>query len=319
MQRIKMIAADLDGTLLYSPSKITDYTKEVIRKAREQGIKFGICSGRPIEGLKRKVKDWGIEDDVDFILGFNGGALYKDGKKEEWLQLPAGDIKSIIDGFEGQGLTFAEYTDGKLETTNINPLTSRMAARNSLDIEKVDINNLEKDTSKLMAIGMPWQISKALNKIKEKTADSCRMFRSGPFLIEIVHPKLSKLEGVKHVAGLYNIPLSEVMTFGNDNNDVEMLAGTVGVAMANGLDSVKNAASYIALSNRKDGVAEFIDKNILQPEHIHHEKSRLQKEQIVKDINVKSEAPEETEEIKNTEDKEQPETVNKTEETDHEQ
>lgn len=266
--KVKMVVCDLDGTLLYSTKKITDYTKQTIRELRAQGILFGVCSGRSAIALRRLVKYWGIEKDVDFILGFNGG-MYCDpasGKMEEWLKLDKDAIPAIERSFHGYPVAFAEYEGNEILATCKNPLTWQMARRNKMGFHLCDKESLYRNTSKYMAVGMPWVIDRYLKSGRRSRLRGCRMFRSGPFLLEIVHPGLSKLEGVRRTAQKYGVELDEIVSFGNDNNDLEMIEGTIGVAMKNGLPEVRRAARYVTeQNNRQDGVARFIHKEILDP------------------------------------------------------
>lgn len=266
---IRMVVCDLDGTLLNGFSKITEETRRTIRDLRKQGILFGICSGRSAVALKDLVRVWGIENDVDFVLGFNGGMKWdpKTGEIEEWLTFPGKKVPEMAALFKGFPVWFAQYWGKVTLSTKDHPISRQFARRNHLQFQKSTIEEMAKhDTGKFMAVGMPWTISKFLKTHPRKTEDY-RLIRSGPFLIEIVNPALSKLEGVKHIAREYDIPLDQVMTFGNDNNDIEMLEGTVGVAMANALPQVKEAVTYIAGRNTKNGVARFLQQHVLhQPE-----------------------------------------------------
>lgn len=265
-ENIRMVACDLDGTLLNGFSKITEKTRHTIRALRRQGIVFGICSGRSAVALKDLVKIWGIEKDVDFVLGFNGGMLWdpKTGEFEEWLTFPGSQIPKTAKLFEGYPVWFAQYCGKETLCTKEDFITRRFARRNHLSLRKTTLEEMsQNDTGKFMAVGMPWTISRFQKEHPTSTGEY-RMIRSGPFLLEVVNPALSKLEGVRRVAQRLDIPLDQVMTFGNDNNDLEMLEGTVGVAMANALPQVKKAARYIAPRNTKDGVARFLQEHVLQ-------------------------------------------------------
>lgn len=262
---IRMVVCDLDGTLLNGFSKITEETRKTIRDLRKQGILFGICSGRSAVALKDMIKVWGIENDVDFVLGFNGGMKWdpKTDKYEEWLTYPGKNIPDTAALFKGYSVWFAQYYGKVTLSTKDHPISRQFARRNHLQFKKSTLEEMAAhDTGKFMAVGMPWTISRFLKEHPKKTAE-WRLIRSGPFLIEIVNPALSKLEGVKRVAAEYDIPLDQVMTFGNDNNDIEMLEGTVGVAMANALPQVKEAAQFIAGRNIRNGVARFLQENVL--------------------------------------------------------
>lgn len=266
-QQVKMVVCDLDGTLLFDPKRITKRTKKTIRELRKQGILFGICSGRSALALQQKVKTWGIENDVDFVLGFNGAMFWdpKTGVVESQLELKPEDIQPIMDACRGYPFTFGEYQGNDMIVTSINFLTKAMGGRNELSMKQVSEQELLQPALKFMAIGMPWTLNKWLKSNRKETLTTARVFRSGPFLFEFVNRNLSKLEGIQTVCEKYNVQLDEVVTFGNDNNDVEMIAGTIGVAMKNANHAVKEVSSYITSSNFKDGVAKFIEENILDP------------------------------------------------------
>lgn len=265
-ENIRMVVCDLDGTLLNGFSKITETTRQTIRELRRQGIVFGICSGRSAVALKDLVRHWGIEKDVDFVLGFNGGMLWdpKTGEFEEWLTFPGSQIPETAALFDGYPVWFAQYCGRETLSTREDLITRQFARRNHLSLRRATLQEMsQNDTGKFMAVGMPWTISRFLRDHPAQTGDY-RMIRSGPFLLEIVNPALSKLEGVRRVARKLDIPLDQVMAFGNDNNDLEMIEGTVGVAMANALPRIRQAARYIAPRNTRDGVARFLQEHVLK-------------------------------------------------------
>ncbi len=262
---VKIVAVDLDGTFLYNTRKVTERNLKAIRELRKRGIRFGICSGRSAIALQKMVKIWGIENDVDFVLGFNGAQYWdpKTGVVEETHPLDADGVREIFQATQGEPFIFGEYQGKTFEATRFNILTGAIAKRNELEQKVVTPKELEKSTLKLMAVAWPWTLNKWLKSDRENQLQEARVFRSGPFLLEFVHKGLSKLEGVKKAAEKYGADMDEIVTFGNDNNDLEMLAGTQGVAMANALPAVKAAAPYTTLSNKQDGVADFIEKYIL--------------------------------------------------------
>ncbi len=264
-EKIRMVVCDLDGTLLFHAGRLSAKARQVIRLLREKGILFGICSGRPIGGLKNTLPVWQIEHDVDFVLGFNGGSIWhpSTSETEEWMKLPAEIIKPIMKTFDGYGVTFAEYHGDEILVNRDGALCRQMAKRNHLRLRVVSEAELCRPTLKLMAVGMPWTISRYLKNHTSDPSSGWRFFRSGPFLIEIISPQLSKLEGVLRIADEYGIKPDEILSFGNDNNDLEMLEGTIGVAVDNALDPVKEKAAYICESNHQDGVALFLDENLL--------------------------------------------------------
>lgn len=262
---IRMVLCDLDGTLLYDTNTITDRTKAAICALRKQGILFGICSGRSAVALTDLIRHWGIEKDVDFILGFNGGMFWdpKTGRREEIYPLDVKAVDEAIAAFKGYSFAFAEYQGREMLCTRKNPITLQMARRNKIEFRQVGLKDLRRPALKFMAIGMPWTVSKWLKSSRTKHLHHIRCFRSGPFLIEVVHPQLSKLEGAKLAAKKYGLRMDQIMSFGNDNNDLEMLEGTYGVAMANALEEVKAVSKAVTSSNRKDGVAKYLEDHVI--------------------------------------------------------
>lgn len=262
---VRMVVCDLDGTLLYNTKRISARNQAAIRSLRKQGILFGICSGRSAIALKTMLQVWGIDQDVDFVLGFNGAMYFdpKSGQVEEELALSADAIEAIMKTLKGTPLCMAEYQGDTLYSTKDNPIVRQMARRNRMNFSKVDPDFLLRDSLKFMAVGMPWQISAYLKSKKAESLKDARVFRSGPFLLEFVHPALSKLAGVKKAAHHFGIAEDEIVSFGNDNNDLEMLAGTIGVAMANALPAVQKAAGRVTASNKKDGVALYLERYVL--------------------------------------------------------
>ena len=75
--KVKMIVADIDGTLVNSKHELTDKTKDVIKELHDRGILFGIASGRAIDGqLEYRAKEWGFDFQFDIIIGMNGSQLF---------------------------------------------------------------------------------------------------------------------------------------------------------------------------------------------------------------------------------------------------
>ena len=74
-KQIKLILADIDGTLLNSNHEVTEKTRTAIGKLKDKGILFGIATGRSPYAVKHLLKEWGLENDTALIMGFNGGSV----------------------------------------------------------------------------------------------------------------------------------------------------------------------------------------------------------------------------------------------------
>ena len=98
MKNIKVIMCDIDGTLLNSKGIVTSKTIDAIKKVREQGILFGISTGRDVPSVKRLFGKWGIGGLVDMVVGSNGGEIYdyKTDYYEENFALPGNLIANFL-------------------------------------------------------------------------------------------------------------------------------------------------------------------------------------------------------------------------------
>lgn len=265
LEDIRAVVCDLDGTLLNNKAKVSQKTIDTIKKLREQGILFGICTGRPAAGIQKLLKKWKIQDLCDFVLTFNGGSLVnaKGEVIEKDHDLSAQAVRKAMEELNKHHPVFCEYQGNELKTTRRNLSTLGMCHRNGLHLKKVAAKELEQETQKLMITGFPWKITKILSQENHEN-ENYRMFRSGPFLIEILNPELSKMKGIEKLCRNFNLKPEQVLSFGNDHNDLEMLAGTRGAAMKNALEKVKETAEFVTdRSNDQDGVADFIEKYVL--------------------------------------------------------
>ena len=75
-QAYQLICCDLDGTLLNEKDEVSEKNKEMIQRCRKQGMQFAIVSGRPVEGILQLIKQWQMEEMVDYVIGMNGGVVY---------------------------------------------------------------------------------------------------------------------------------------------------------------------------------------------------------------------------------------------------
>lgn len=103
---VKAIMCDIDGTLLSSDGVVTPKTVEMIKKAREQRILFGLSTGRDVNSIQTLLKSWGIDGLVDMIVGTGGAEIYDYTLDLEKAQYPLDGrlIKSIIKHYEEYGL-----------------------------------------------------------------------------------------------------------------------------------------------------------------------------------------------------------------------
>ena len=267
LKNIKLIASDIDGTLINSKGECTPRTVEAIAKARKQGIKFAICSGRPISGIKPLLKGWNLEDNCDYIVGMNGGEILnrEQNKYVQSYTLDEKTIKELIKLYEDEGHIASFYDESGLHVSRMSEDVERVAARTATPVFVSDINEMTKGPQpKLMIILDPNRMEE-VEAFYEKTKDDRYIgIKTAVDLFEMNNPLLAKDVGVSVIATQMGIEVDNIVAFGDTSNDVEMLKYVPhSVCMSNGSQDAKDVARYEGLSCDEDGVAVFIEDYIL--------------------------------------------------------
>ncbi|EPW3767955.1 sugar-phosphatase [Vibrio fluvialis] len=268
----KLIALDMDGTLLNSQKQISPRTKLAIAEAREQGIKVVLASGRPIDGMRSKLEELNIQSKDDYVLYYNGSMVANVG---------TGDIiyQQILDGRSAKMVarlanemgvnTHAFSQVHGLITPKTSKYTEVEAQINGLSITEMDFEQLEDDHPiiKAMIVAEPELLTRTIASLPADLHQQYTIVQSAPFFLEFLNTQSNKGVGVKAIADHLNIPASQVICMGDAENDHHMLqyAG-MGIAMANAMEETKRIADYITLSNDEDGVAAAIEKFALNKE-----------------------------------------------------
>ncbi len=271
MNDIKIILCDVDGTLLNSKNEVTPKTKEAIKKCKDYGILFGIATGRPVASIEGLLPDWGIEDDVDIILGFNG-ALVKDYSLNKEFQSDMLDGKYIIEilkDYKSLDSGFGIFVDKKIYVNQDSEQTRAIAKRNKFERIICDLEKEFEDKTvfKMLAIN---EIDKTNEVIDyyNKNHTSCRYkgVKTSPFLFEFMDPHVSKCHGIEKLANAHDCTMQNICVFGDEMNDFEMIRDCYGIAMGNGNDKVKEVAKFVTLSNEEDGIAYYLNNYIFKEE-----------------------------------------------------
>lgn len=268
---IKLIALDLDGTLLNSEKKISEGNKNAIQLAKEKGVKVVLCSGRPLKGIKRYLEELNLLDEGDFSITYNGGLVQKN-KTSEIVSQKTLSYHQIQELYElSQQLNIPmnmldlEYVYEPAYPKNRESLyPSLMSA--SLPFVKKDINSFKEahQFNKVVYCTPPDVLDDAIAKIPSAFFENYSMMKSRPLLFEIMHPEVNKGKGIDSLCNILGYTKDEVMACGDEENDLAMLeyAGTA-VVMENARDEVKEYASFVTKTNDEDGVAHAIQQFVL--------------------------------------------------------
>ena len=251
---VKAIMCDIDGTLLSSDGVVTLKTVEMIKKAREQRILFGLSTGRDVNSIQTLLKSWGIDGLVDMIVGTGGAEIYDYTLDLEKAQYPLDGrlIKSIIKHYEDMDCNFAIPEDGILFVPKDDKHIQMLSKAVKIPYQVINYDEfLQNPKPKLIINCKPEDMDKIIERSKTFHSDE---FKSSSL----------KTAGLIEILKLHHIDLKEIVTFGDADNVYDMtLHAGVGVVMANGSDKTKSVADYITDDNDYDGIGNYIEKFIL--------------------------------------------------------
>lgn len=267
----KMIALDLDGTLLRSDNTISDYTVETIKKIQSKGHKVVIATGRPYRMALEHYRRLELSTPM---ISFNGSLTHLPEKKWEWEHSVTIDKQYLLDVLDMQQSIEADFIASEYrkkfyisaqDHNRVNPQlfgVPEITEKMSMDIKKIteNPNGILMQTRHQDKYALADEMRKHFNY--EIEIDSW----GGPLNILEFSPKgINKAYALKYLLKALNISQDNLIAFGDEHNDTEMLsfAGT-GYAMKNASDILLPFADkQTEFSNQEDGVAKELEKIFL--------------------------------------------------------
>jgi len=264
---IRLVLADVDGTLVTQDKVLTEAAKEAARELRHVGIALAITSGRPPRGMSMLIEPLALET---AIAGFNGGVFVNpDLSVIESRTLDPMIAKQALDLILGQGLDAWVYTaDEWLIRDPKAPHVAREAWTVKFDAKLVASFTDAHLARAVKIVG----ISDNLDLVAscEKAAQNAlggkaSADRSQPYYLDVTHPQANKGMVVGTLSKLLNIPPAQIATMGDMPNDVPMFRKSgFSIAMGNSSDAVKAQASAVTDSNENEGFAKAVRKFVLR-------------------------------------------------------
>jgi Cof subfamily protein (haloacid dehalogenase superfamily) len=259
--RYKLVALDLDGTLLNSQSQLSAKHIEAVSKAQNAGVQVVIATGRYYMQTERIIQELGF----DGILVSNDGAVTIKNKTKEIIHehsFTVEEISPLIHYCRQNQIHFSL-------TTAFNYYVEIMS---SYQVDKCKLYEISytthEDVLQLNETVMKFTIDdeKRVNGWQDITLPSSIKIRANAeFFKEYVHHQTSKTNGLRKVLDIYGINPSEIIAIGDFYNDLDMIeyAG-LGIAMGNAPDDVKVKANDVTLSNDEDGVYYALEKHLYE-------------------------------------------------------
>ncbi|MEG2246888.1 MAG: sugar-phosphatase [Peptostreptococcaceae bacterium] len=268
----KLIALDIDGTLLNSKKEVTKEVFDAIQSAKEKGVKVVLSTGRPLPGVQKLLKELKLNDEENYVVTFNGGLVQ---------EISSQDVISNIEmSHEDFDFIYNELSKKHNVKIHINTpdavvvpykeapkYSVHESTLNNIPVICMDESDINSDLTfcKVMLVDEPEIIEDIITKVPKEFHDKYTIVRSAPFFLEFLNKKVNKGSGLQALCDKLGIDPSEVIAVGDEENDRHMIefAG-LGVAMGNARDSIKNIANHVTESNDNHGVAKVIADFILK-------------------------------------------------------
>jgi hypothetical protein len=259
---VRMVACDMDGTLLNPTFVLSEATRARLPELAERGIHLVLASGRMVSGQRPFHKQLGLTTP---IIAYNGALVWDVANERPIAHTPVQFelAKDVVKVAAEEGLHLQYFWDDRFWTIERNSWMELYEGRTRLTGHVVDdlaAFGPNKVPTKMIIIADPAHAETLVGRFQEMFDGSLYVTTTMPEYVEFMHPDVSKGRALRQVADAYDIPMTEVMAFGDAPNDSSMLeAAGVGVAMENGHAEVKALADHVTLSNRDDGIVRALD------------------------------------------------------------
>ena len=263
---VRLVVADVDGTLL-TPSKVlTLRARAAVRALGEAGIAFTITSGRPPLGMKTLIEELQLQD---AITAFNGGLVVRPDLSviREHL-IPSETVHAVIDMLTESALDVwvygskdwyvrsrsAPHVDREEWTVKFAPTV--VSTYEGLLNRVVKIVGVSDDHGVM---------ARCVTDVQEQFGQQVSAALSQPYYLDVTHPKANKGEVISALSALLAIPNAQIATIGDMPNDVLMFKRSgLSIAMGNASPDVRRAATFVTAANTEEGFAVAMERFVLR-------------------------------------------------------
>ncbi len=289
----KLMAIDLDGTLLNSFGEVSEETKLALKKAKEQGTEIVLASGRPISSTESLAVELGVDN---YLISGNGAAVY-DIKNQKILYdrfLSKEQVLNIARMCEENSFFYNVYTEDEViaSSLNYNVLFYHKENVKKIEEKRTHINVVQNIAEYIEQSGKEKflkitvcdesqfifnSIMKRLKAISgidvlEVAYMSKKKIKSGTedidiqyYYTEVTNENVNKWTAIEFLLNKLNITKEEVVAIGDNINDKEMIEESgLGIVMGNSNPKMKEIADKIVADNNSEGVLEAINKYVLE-------------------------------------------------------
>ena len=263
---VKLIALDLDDTLLNDDREISPMNVKALRECAQRGIYVVLCSGRAEDAILpfvRQLQIAGLEAGR-YLIAINGCSVFDLHKRQNVFcrKVDPDVLLRANELAESEGLRSEVYTPDTIyyrEATKWTKLDVDLCGLKGVAVDDYE-DFLRKGFTKMLIPGEPEQLLELQKTLRDEFKERAVIFTSKPYFLELLPPDCGKGEAVTWLANELNIPMSKTMGFGDSMNDESLIRMTGhGVAMCNGLDYIKGIADFVTeYNNNNDGIGRFL-------------------------------------------------------------
>jgi hypothetical protein len=270
MSEVRLLALDLDGTIMAEGQPISERTRRAIRMARARGVRVVLASGRMYRSALPYVE--ALELDGPLIC-YQGAYIRErpapDGTPGAILRhvtMPAAVARDAIRWTRAQGLDPHVNRDDRLLMETGDEETTDYERHDGIDADFVPdlLAALDRPVTKVLAVAPAGTPARLLPAARVEFAGRAESTVSHPEYLEFMAPGVDKGAALVWLAARLGVPAAETMAIGDQLNDLEMIARAgIGVAMGGAPLEVRRAAAYVTAGIEQDGAAQAIERFVL--------------------------------------------------------
>ena len=266
---VKLIAIDIDGTLLNSKSELTDMVRSEVISASKKGVKIVLSSGRPFKGLKWLLEKLDLIKEDEYTIARNGPQVVRNIDEHRIYKkfIKASDAIRANEYAKDKGSSFFYFSDEEVITCEKeDEYVNIETTLNKLDAKVISFSSLQGDEEvcKMTFTSSSNLLNSIQKEVEEEFENDFTVVRSHKNFIELLNKESSKGEAIKFLCSHLGISIEETMGIGDNDNDYSLLKECkYKIVMANSKsEKLRSIATDIAPSNDEDGVAKIIQKYI---------------------------------------------------------
>ena len=262
---IRLLVADVDGTLVTQEKILTKRATEAVRALGAAGVIFAVTSGRPPRGMAMLIEPLRISTPV---AAFNGGLIVEPNMTViEQKVIPEELVAPTLELMESFGLSTWIYRGPEWYVKDLAGPHVKIEA-DTVQFQPTlteTFDGLRDGVAKIVGVSDDREaMDRATDAAREHFGDHVTAAQSQPYYLDVTHPDANKGSVVKFLSARFSIPTSQIATIGDMPNDVLMFAQSgLSIAMGNASTEVQRAARRVTTSNQDEGFAHAVETFIL--------------------------------------------------------